>query len=203
MSSQKTDFPNTRASLLLQLRSASNEAAWNDFVSIYQSVIYRIARKRRLQHADAQDLTQDILISVAGAIETFDMSEGSVRFRHWLRKVARNAIINKLTRKPKDSPKGGTGFIDDLPQRCTDKEELEQELVLEHRREIFARAAEAVQKEVAPETWMVFQLAVVEKIPIDMVAEQVNKSVGAAYACRGRVMNRLRRTIERMEAEPL
>ena len=199
MNSKETDFPNTRASLLMQLKSPSAESAWNDFVSIYQPIVYRIARKRGLQHADAQDLTQDILISVAGAMEAFDMSEGSTRFRHWLRKVARNAIINKLTRKPKDSAKGGTGLFPDLPQGWD--QELDQELTLEHRREIYMRAAAVVQEEVAQDTWQVFQLAVVERISIDEVAKKVGKTVGAAYACRGRVMNRLRRTIERMESE--
>ena len=201
MNSQKTNFPKTRASLLLQLKSASDEAAWNDFVSIYQPIIYRIARRRNLQHSDAQDLTQDILISIAGAIESFDLSEGSTRFRHWLRRVARNAIINKLTRKPKDLAQGGTGFLQELPEASTDVARLEQELTIEHRREIYMRAAAAVQKDVAAETWQVFQLAVIERIPIETVAERVGKTVGAAYACRGRVMNRLRLAIERMEAE--
>ena len=51
----------------------------------------------------------------------------------------------------------------------------------------------------ATDTWKVFQLAVVEGVPIEEVAEQLGKSIGAAYAARGRVMKRLKQAIQRLE----
>ena len=51
----------------------------------------------------------------------------------------------------------------------------------------------------AADTWRIFQLAVVDAIPIEQVAAEVGKSVGAAYAARGRVMKRLQRTVATME----
>ena len=203
MSNQGTNFPDTRVSLLMQLKSQTDEAAWSEFVTIYQPIIYRIARKRFLQDADAQDLTQDVLMSIAKVISSFDISEGSVRFRHWLRRVARNAIYNALTRKPKDAAAGGTGLLDSLSHPTVQDGQFDHELLYEYRREMYARAAKIVRTEVSPDTWQVFQLAVVNKIPIEQVAAQLSKSVGAAYACRGRVMNRLRKTVEQMEAKDL
>lgn len=201
MNEQHTEFPVTRASLLLQLKSPDDETAWQDFVAIYRPVIYRIARKRGLQDADAQDLTQKVLVSIAGAIANWERRDESVRFRHWLRRVARNAIVNTLTRKPQDAATGGTGVQNLLADHAADNEPLDREVTLEHRRELYFRAAAEVQAEVAPETWQVFQLAVVEDIPIEDVAERVGKSVGAAYACRGRVINRLRNAVQRLEEE--
>ena len=198
MNDQNTEFPQTRASLLVRLKSPEDGAAWQEFVEIYRPVIYRIARRRGLQDADAQDLTQKVLLSISNAFPSWEKRDESVRFRHWLRRVARNAIVNALTRKPKDAAVGGTAVQDLLADQPRD-ETIDHEVTLEHRRELFCRAAGVVRTEVAPDTWRVFQLAVIEDLPIEEVAKQVGKSVGAAYACRGRVMNRLRRAVERLE----
>ncbi len=63
-----TQFPETRESLILQVKDPANLAAWEQFVDVYRPVIFRIARARGMQDADAEDLTQQILISVAGSI---------------------------------------------------------------------------------------------------------------------------------------
>ena len=103
-----TEFPETRESLLAQVRSPANREAWDDFALIYRPVIYRLARRRGLQDADAQDLAQRVLMAVASAIGSWEKSNESVRFRHWLRRVARNAIVNALSRRPHDRAAGGT-----------------------------------------------------------------------------------------------
>src|SRR5437868_12133380 len=97
-----TQFPETRDSLLVQVRSPANREAWEAFVQIYRPVIYRLARGRGLQDADAQDLAQRVLMAVAAAIGSWEKSSESVRFRHWLSRVARNAIVNALSRQPQD-----------------------------------------------------------------------------------------------------
>lgn len=196
-----SNFPDTRASLLLQLRSKSDQAAWNEFVSTYRPVIYRIARRRNLQDADAQDLTQKVLVSVAGSIQNWEKRDSKTRFRHWLRKIVKNAILKELSRSPRDRAMGGSNvqtLLGDLPNS---EESLERDLQLEYQREIYVQAAAVVRTEVAAETWNVFQLSVVKRIPIDEVASRVGKSVGAAYAARGRVMNRLQQTVERIQKE--
>ena len=89
-----TPFPETRESLIVQVKDPSNRLAWERFVAIYQPVIYRIAIARGLQDADAHDLTQQVLIAVASSIGRWEKSGETKRFRHWLRRVARNAIVN-------------------------------------------------------------------------------------------------------------
>ncbi len=89
MTKSDSDFPETRASLLLQLQAGDDQDGWQEFVAIYRPIIYRLARKRGLQDADAQDLAQQVLLSIAGAIERWHKHDESTRFRHWLRRVAR------------------------------------------------------------------------------------------------------------------
>ncbi|MHC4402267.1 MAG: RNA polymerase sigma factor [Planctomycetota bacterium] len=64
----------TRPTLLLRVRDAADGQAWSQFVRIYSPLVYRYARRRGLQDADAADVTQDVLQTVAGAIGRFDCS---------------------------------------------------------------------------------------------------------------------------------
>ena len=194
-----TGFPETRLSLLVQLKS-EDEASWQEFVSIYRPVIYRMARRRSLQDADAQDLAQKVLASVAGAIESWDQREG-VPFRHWLRKIASNAILKALTRRPKDQARGGSTVVHVPDTGSLENDAIERELELEHQREIFLKAAARVKSEVEPETWQAFQLSVVDGLSIEEAARQTGKTVGAAYAARGRVMKRLQKSAREMLEE--
>ena len=199
MTNTESQFPDTRASLLLQLQVGDDHEIWQEFVTIYRPIIYRLARKRGMQDADAQDLAQQVLLSIVGSIERWQKTDESVRFRHWLRRVAKNAICNALTRRPHDRAVGGTSIQAFLESQCVVDDKFENEVELEYRRELFLRAASTVRRDVAAETWEVFQLAVIEGVPIEEIAARMSKSVGAAYAARGRVMNRLRRLVEKME----
>src|SRR6059058_233713 len=90
------DAPPTSASLLVRIRDGRDQDAWRELVEVYAPVVYGFARKRGLQDADAADVMQDVLRSVARAAErlNYDPSRGS--FRGWLYTVSRNKIFNFL-----------------------------------------------------------------------------------------------------------
>ncbi len=48
----------TRATLLLRIHDAKDVAAWDEFTEIYGPVVYRVATRRGLQPADAENLVQ-------------------------------------------------------------------------------------------------------------------------------------------------
>ena len=64
--------PETRQSLLLRLRDAQDDQAWSEFLEIYEPLIYRLGRRHALQDADARELTQEVLLAVANAIDGWD-----------------------------------------------------------------------------------------------------------------------------------
>lgn len=102
------EFPETRDSLIVQVQNPLNREAWDQFATIYRPVIYRLARQKGLQDADAQDLAQQVLYAVSRAIGRWEKLDPPVKFRHWLRRVVRNAILNTLSRKPHDGAAGGS-----------------------------------------------------------------------------------------------
>ncbi|MFN0018964.1 MAG: RNA polymerase sigma factor [Pirellulaceae bacterium] len=194
-----TEFPETRDSLLVQVRSPANREAWEEFASLYRPVIFRLARQRGLQDADAQDLAQQVLMAVAAAIGDWEKSHEEVRFRHWLRRVARNAIVNALSRQPRDRGAGGSSVQELLSEQPEVDEESTALIELEYRRELYLRAARMVRGDVEAETWRAFEMTVIENRTIDEAAAELDKPVGTIYAARSRIMRRLREAVRELE----
>jgi RNA polymerase sigma-70 factor (ECF subfamily) len=196
-----TDFPETRDSLIVQLRAPVNRAAWERFVELYRPVIFRLARGRGLQEADAQDLAQKVLLAVATAVGDGDRSNEIVHFRRWLRRVAHNAIINALSRRPIDLAAGGTTVQEMLREHHGADADSDAAIELEYRRELYRRASRIVQRDVEPETWRAFEMTVLEDRSIEEVEALLKKPAGNIYAARSRVMRRLREAVRELEEE--
>lgn len=194
-----SEIPETRESLLVRLKDPDDREAWDQFSTLYRPVIYRIARGRGLQDADAQDLAQHVLMAVASAIPRWRRDDQNTRFRHWLRRVVKNATINALCRQPKDLAGGGSALMDLLQQSPQPDSATEEAILLEHRREVYQRAAGIVRDEVHASTWEVFRRTVIDGEGIDSVAASMSKSVGAIYVARCRIMNRLREVVREFE----
>ncbi len=196
-----SNMPETRPSLILQIQDPTNRDAWDAFTQLYRPVIYRLARGRGLQDADADDLTQQVLMSVSRAIPDW-RSNPHTRFRHWLNRIARNAILNVLTRGKNIRSVGGTSFLhamQNMPQLADD---LESQIEHEYQRQLYRRAAEIVRDSVNEDTWLAFLYTVVEGESTETVAARMGKSIGNVHAARSRLMRRLQTVVrELMEAD--
>ena len=131
--------PETRSSLLIRVRNPADRSAWEDFVEIYRPLIVRLATQMRMQPADAEDVAQQVLLSVAGAVDTFDPKKA--KFRTWLNRVARNAILNALTRCKPDRGSGDSEVVDLLLQQAQSSGPGSALVELEYRRQVFRWAA--------------------------------------------------------------
>ena len=121
----------------MQVKDPENREAWERFAQMYRPVIYRIALARGLQDADAHDLAQQVLMSVASAIGRWEKANEQTRFRNWLSRITRNAILNALTRRPKDQARGGSS-VQNLLEEVPDCDEATDELIaMEYRRELY------------------------------------------------------------------
>lgn len=193
------EIPDTRESLLLRIQSQEDRLAWEEFVEIYRPVVYGIATSRGLQHADALDLVQTVFVSVAKSIERWEKRDNKSRFRHWLLRVAKNATINSLTRRPLDQAIGGEGLSKELIEQATWDAPGDLELDLEYKRQLYLRAAEKVRAKVTEANWMAFELTAVEGVSIEDVARELGKSIGAIYAARSRIMKQLSDIVSQLE----
>ena len=196
-----SEFPETRETLLLRVRDPSDREAWSEFVAIYRPVLYRLARRRGLQDADAQDLAQRVLISVAKVVAEWNVDPNRGRFRTWLSKVARNAVIDAFRRIRPDAACGGTSVVARLETQQAGQDLAPDELNTEYRRELFRRAALAIRSDFTELTWQAFWKSTVENQSVDDVAEDLGRSPGAVYSARARVMRRLREEVQSDEQD--
>ena len=196
------EAPITHASLLVRIKDAKNVAAWTEFVELYGPVVYGFARKRGLQDADAADLVQDVMRSVARNAERMDYDPKRGTFRGWLYTVTRNKIYNFLTAN-RNRPKAvgdssSQERLDSLPGQDGDQE---REWELEYQRRIAARAMERVRREFQKATWDAFVGTAVEGRPAQEVGAELNMTAGAVYVAKSRVLARLRQESQVLMAE--
>ncbi len=92
----------TNSSLMANLHDGS-AAAWDEFVAKYTRLIHGHCRKYRLQEADTDDLTQEVLIRLLTGFQTFEYDREKGKFRGWLRKTT-GFVIKDFWRKRGRSP---------------------------------------------------------------------------------------------------
>jgi RNA polymerase sigma-70 factor (ECF subfamily) len=140
----------------LRIKDPQNAAAWNQLMAIYRPVIYRLARRKGLLHEDAEDLVQGVFISIAKAIDRWEQGEGQPRFRNWLGRITRNAIVNAITRAGPDRATGTSSVLQSLASLPQGTEST-QSLIVECRLEAIRWAAREIQSEFSNATWAIFQ----------------------------------------------
>lgn len=195
-----TAAPLTRASLVYRLRDPSDTDAWKEFVRLYASLIYGFARKRGLQDADAADLMQDVLRSVAGAIGRLEYDRSKGTFRGWLFAITRNKVFNFLDASRR-RPRGSGDMdvqkrLDALPDRTPDEDDWDRE----YERKVFSWAAERIREEFQPTTWNAFWMTAVDGVGASDVGRKLDMSPGAVYVAKSRVLARLREEINQLDA---
>ena len=192
-----TPLPETKPSLLLRLRDSQDQQAWSTFLEIYQPLIYRIVRQRRIQDADAREVTQEVLLAVAGSIDRWEADPNRGTFRGWLTTIARNLVVNFLIKQSRHPRGSGDSDIrreiDELPAADGEQSVL---FNMEEKRQIFRWAAERVRQEFRETHWQAFWLTAIDGRNAIEVATELGISVGLVYVSRNRVMKRLREKVE-------
>jgi RNA polymerase sigma-70 factor (ECF subfamily) len=189
------EFPETDHSLIDRAKNMTDGASWLEFVGIYQPVVYRMARRRGLQDADALDVSQQIFSSIARSLAGWEHSDDRPPFRAWLSTIARNAITTALTRRWPDQGSGSSSVAEALGQ-LPSAEQTNAELLLETRREMVRWAAEQIRPEFTELTWKIFWEIATQEATVAEVSTSSGRSIGAIYVARHRVLSRLREKME-------
>jgi RNA polymerase sigma-70 factor, ECF subfamily len=155
-----------------------------------------MARRRGMQDADAQDVTQQVFLAVSRALGDWEAGANRPPFRAWLTTITRNAVIKALTRQRPDAGTGSTSVRRLLEAQPDDDPQTTAEFVQESRREALRWAADQIRPEFSAMTWRLFWETAVEGRPVAEVAEATERSTGAVYMARFRVLQRLKEKVQ-------
>jgi RNA polymerase sigma-70 factor (ECF subfamily) len=196
------DSPATRASLLVRLRDGRDQEAWREFVRLYAPVVYGFARKRGLQDADAADVMQDVLRSVAGAAGHLEYDPRRGSFRGWLHTVTRNKLYDFLdSRRRHARASGDSGVQERLEEQVAPAEDGADAWDREYERRLASLAMERIRGEFQESSWRAFWLTAVEGKSTREASAALSLSAGAVYVAKSRVLARLREEVKKMREE--
>src|SRR5262249_42303195 len=183
--------PTTQPSLLLRLRDPRDAQAWAQFVELDAPLVYGYVRKRGLQDADAADLTQVVLSTVASAVGRLDYDPRRGSFRGWLFTIVRSKLANFLGRRDHCQGAG-----DSATQRLLEAQPAPDDESSVWNDEgdprLVAWAAEQVRSQVQDTTWQAFWQTAVDGRPGKDVAAELGISLAAVRLAKSRVLARLK-----------
>src|SRR5206468_3733232 len=103
MPSKPFDPIPTRHSLLERLKHWGDESSWQDFFDTYSELIYNVAVKAGLSHAEAQEVVQETIIAVAKNIGEFKADPAHGSFSGWLMQLTRWRILDQCRKRQTES----------------------------------------------------------------------------------------------------
>jgi RNA polymerase sigma factor (sigma-70 family) len=168
-------------------------------VEEFQPRLRAFIRKRVARREDAEDILQDVFFQLAKAVGSamHPIEEVSA----WLYRVARNRIINWGTKKREEEwpaylwEDGEVGIRADLPEFLYEGGRLsspESELM----RSLVWSELESALSELPPEQREVFELTVLDGLPVKEIAEATGVAVGTLLSRKYYAVRHLRRRLE-------
>jgi RNA polymerase sigma-70 factor (ECF subfamily) len=188
----------TSITLLGRLRQESADSpAWSDFVARYRPRIYAYCLAFPLQPADAEDVTQAVLVKLIAKMRDFRYDPAQ-SFRAWLKTVTRNALLDFLDEKRRGAGTGNSEVMR-LLENIEAREGLAQQVEAEFDRELLEIALREVQPIVPANQWEAFRLTTLEGKSGAEAAAQLGMLVATVYTAKGKVQKLVRDRIRILE----
>jgi RNA polymerase sigma-70 factor (ECF subfamily) len=186
----------TSAGLLACLRQEPvDQEAWTLFVRRYGRQIYHWCRRWRLQEADAQDVTQNVLVKLAVKLRTFDY-DPSRSFRAYLKALTNYAWRDLLASRKRPGAGSGDSQVREALEAVPARDDPARRLDEEGERAALEAAFGRVRRRVEPHTWDAFRLTALEGLSGAAAAERLRMKVATVFKARSKVQKMLKENIE-------
>jgi RNA polymerase sigma factor (sigma-70 family) len=188
----------TSVTLLGRLRRAPNDqAAWKDFVARYRPQILLWCHRWRLQEADAEDVTQVVLLKLNGLMATF-VYDPSKSFRGWLKTLTHHAWRDLVSDRRRVGLGSGDSAMREFFESLEAGDDLVQHLEEEFRRELMDEAMERVRQRVAARTWDAFRLTALEGCSGAAAADQLEMNITRVYTAKSQVKTMIQEEVRKL-----
>jgi RNA polymerase sigma-70 factor (ECF subfamily) len=188
-----SDDPCSTSSSLIEQVRARHADAWARLARLYTPLVYRWARQRGLQDADAADVVQEVFRSVATRINSFRQDQPGASFRGWLWTITYHKLgdyFRRVSSQPEAA--GGTDAQHRLQQTAEisasslDGPRFDADASLLH------RALHVLRGEFEERTWQAFWRATVDGQATSDIAQDLGMTIRAVRQAKYRVLRRLR-----------
>jgi RNA polymerase sigma-70 factor (ECF subfamily) len=195
------DAPESRTSstLLERVRSVpADEQAWHEFVERYGRRVYGWCRQWGLQEADAEDVTQDVLLRLAAKLRAFAYDPAR-SFRGWLHTLTHHAWYDFVQARRQTGQGSGDSAAALALEQLEASDDLGHRLDEEFSRALLEEAMARVSLRVQPHTWEAFRLTALEGQSGAEVAARLGMQVATVFVARSKVQKMLQAEVRRLD----
>ena len=186
--------PETRPSLIVRLSGGQDQSAWWAFVEIYEPFLKHLALRQGVPASHVGDVTQQILMAIAGSVDRWKDDGAGASFRRWVSRVARNVVIKFMARQRRIvQGQGGSDAMTQLGELPAIEDSI---LDQQYQHELIVWAAGQVRGEFAATSWQAFWATMIDGQAVADVAEEIGVSPGSIYMSRSRIIRRIRQKID-------
>jgi RNA polymerase sigma-70 factor (ECF subfamily) len=206
VSTNDDEVTRTRATLLGRMKNWGDQASWQEFFDLYWKLIYGVARKAGLSDAEAQDVVQESMVSVAKHMPAFKYDPAAGTFRAWLLTLTRWRIVDQFRKRGLAAPHhagSGEAVRTATVEQIADDKSLDWDAVWEAdwKKTILDAAMTRVKQRLDPQKFQVFDFYVNREWSPEKVAQTFNITVNQVYLVKNRVTEMLREEFGRLEKE--
>ncbi len=182
----------TRLTLLERLREGANNLAWDEFHKRYWRLIHVSAKRHGCSDHTAEEIVQDVVLTVFEKRDVYRHDPARGRFRDWLGALVRNKVADHR-RRPSQRLRGQGGDAQEFPFEPPSKEpEPDAAWEAEFEDALLAVLLEEVRREMNPQTYQAFELFTFHCFSGREVAKATGLTRNAVYQARKNVVKRLR-----------
>jgi RNA polymerase sigma-70 factor (ECF subfamily) len=189
----------TSVSLLSRIRrDPSQPETWKEFVQRYAPKIYRWCRQWKLQEADAEDVTQNVLAKLVNKLRTFDY-DPALSFRGWLKTVTQHALYDFLAERRRPGLGSGDSAVAGLLESVEAQTDLLVQLQEEFDHELLEEAMARVQLKVPVRRWEAFRLTALEGMSGRDAGARLKMNVTTVFTSKCKVQKLVQEEIQKLE----
>lgn len=182
-------------------RNPNDQAGWQRFAEKYTPLIRLWSRQWKLQEADAEDLTQNVLLEISRCAQIAQFRQEG-RFRYWLKTIVYRSWCDLLKRLQRPGGGSGDSQVLQLLHNVAARDDLLSRLDEEYRRELLELAMTEVRDRVQPHTFEAWRMMSLDNVSGAATADALNMSTGAVFVAKSRVDRLMSETVRRLDADP-
>jgi len=193
----------TRTTLIMRLKDWQDHSGWQDFFDTYWNLIYGVAIKGGLTPAEAEDVVQETMISVAKHMPGFKYDPAIGSFKGWLLTMTRWRMTDQLRKRRTQGFDGNDALNDlalekDAPVLGSDLEKLWD---TEWEDNLLKAALTKARRRLDPKQYQIFDFYVNKDWPPEKIAKAFAIPVGQVYLAKHRVTEAIKDEVERLKKE--